>query len=144
MYSAWIVLTSRLVGVMPSLTLTAFIVTNPTVSKVASRGAQYRGMMAARTVKWPWKTRRPLAFAPDAQMERRASLANEFYAAILAPDEDPGFVSDEATLRDVSLAPDEDLLRKIESYYGYRMCPRDFQRSFWSMLDVLERSRQRT
>ncbi len=77
-------------------------------------------------------------------MERRVSLANEFYAEILAPDEEPGFVSDEATLRDVSLAPDEDLLRKIESHYGHRMCRWDFQRSFWSLLDVLEQSRQRT
>ena len=95
-------------------------------------------------MKWPWKTRRPLAFAPDNEMERRASLANEFYAEILAPDEERGFVSDVATLRDVSLAPDEDLLRKIESHYGHRMCRWDFQRSFWSLLDVLEQSRQRT
>lgn len=100
-------------------------------------------MMAAR-MKQAWKKRRPLNFASDSEMERRASLAKEFYAEILAPDEEPGFVSDEATLRDVSLAPDEDLIRKIESHYGHRMCRWDFQRSFWSLLDELEQSRKRT
>ena len=73
-------------------------------------------MMAERLIECPWKTRRPLAFAPDNEMERQASLANEFYAEIFTPDEEPGFVSDEATLRDVSLVPDADLLRKIESH----------------------------
>jgi hypothetical protein len=88
------------------------------------------------------KTRKPLEFSGSEEMEQRRSLALEFYEAILAPDEEPGFVSDEATLRDVSLAPDADLVRKVEDHYGHKMSMWDFQRSFWSLLDDLQRSRQ--
>ncbi len=65
----------------------------------------------------------------------------EFYGSILAPDEDPAFVSDEATLRDVSLADDEDLVRKVADHYGHELSPSDYKRPFWSLLDMLQRSR---
>ncbi|HTF67439.1 MAG TPA: hypothetical protein VK638_32645 [Edaphobacter sp.] len=88
------------------------------------------------------KTRKPPALAGDEEMERRETLALEFYKLILAPDEEPAFVSDEATLRDVSLAEDEELIRKVEDHYGHRMSRWDFQRSFWSLLDELQCSRE--
>jgi hypothetical protein len=88
------------------------------------------------------KTRKPLQFSSSEEMERRTSLATEFYEAVLAPDEDPAFVSDEATLRDVSLAPDAELIRKVEEHYGHQMSRWDFERSFWSLLDVLQRAQQ--
>ena len=87
------------------------------------------------------KTRKPLVAASDEQMLSRETLALEFYQSILAPDEDPAFVSDEATLRDVSWADDQHLARKVAEHYGHQLAPWDFQRSFWSLLDELQRSR---
>src|ERR1700733_5497274 len=54
-----------------------------------------------------------LRFAEDDRMKEREMLALEFYACILAPDEEPGFVSDEANLLDLSLAPERELIERI-------------------------------
>jgi hypothetical protein len=51
------------------------------------------------------KTRKPLEFSGSEEMEQRRSLALEFYEAILAPDEEPAFVSDEATLPNAATSP---------------------------------------
>jgi hypothetical protein len=88
------------------------------------------------------KKRKSARFASSEEMDRRMPLATEFYEEVLAPDEDPAFVSDEATLRDISLEPYEELARKVEEHYGYRMSGWDFERSFWSLLDELQRSRR--
>jgi hypothetical protein len=48
--------------------------------------------------------------ADDDHMRGLEPLAEEFYASVLRPDEKPGFVSDEATLLDISLAPEELLI----------------------------------
>jgi hypothetical protein len=69
------------------------------------------------------------------------SLAEEFYESILRPDEDPGFVSDEASLLDISLAPEELLIEKIEAHYGKTLTNFDLRRSFWSLLKDLNADR---
>ena len=45
--------------------------------------------------------------ADDSHMRRMETLAVEFYESILRPDEEPGFVSDEASLLDISFAPEQ-------------------------------------
>jgi hypothetical protein len=51
-----------------------------------------------------------LDFADDHRMKRVEVLAEEFYEKVLRPHEDAGFVSDEASLLDISLAPEEELV----------------------------------
>jgi hypothetical protein len=84
------------------------------------------------------KRRKGLPLADDIRMQERDSQANKFYSQILLPDEEPGFVSDEATLRDVSLAPDDELIRKVQEHYGKTLSMGAFRKPFWSLLDDLE------
>jgi hypothetical protein len=72
--------------------------------------------------------------ADDDHMRGLEPLAEEFYASVLRPDEKPGFVSDEATLLDISLAPEELLIDKIKAHYGKTVTKFDLRRSFWSLL----------
>ncbi len=82
-----------------------------------------------------------IQFADDEHMRGLEPLAEEFYKSILRPDEEPGFVSDEASLLDISLAPEELLIEKIKSHYGKTVTKFDLQRSFWSLLRDLNASR---
>jgi hypothetical protein len=50
--------------------------------------------------------------ADDAHMRGLEALAEEFYENILRPDKEPGFVSDDASLLDIPLAPLEQLLHR--------------------------------
>ena len=79
-----------------------------------------------------------MTLAEDQQMKRRAMKADLFFKRILWPDEETAFVSDEATLRDLSLAPDEDLIRKVQTYYGKTLSAGDFTKRFWVLLDELQ------
>jgi hypothetical protein len=81
------------------------------------------------------KTKKPLELSSSEEMERRTSLANEFYDAILSPDEDPAFVSDEATLRDISLAPDEE----VGPQGGRALRPSNVQTGFSKIVLVVAR-----
>lgn len=79
--------------------------------------------------------------ADDKNMRRLSGMAEDFFDRILRPDEDPGFVSDEATLLDISLAPEADLIEKVYRQYGRTLTSHDFRRPFWSLLqDLYEES----
>ena len=82
-----------------------------------------------------------IPLADDEHMRGLEPLAEEFYESILRPDEEPGFVSDEATLLDISLAPEELLIEKIKSHYGKNVTRFDLRRSFWSLLTDLNADR---
>ncbi len=82
-----------------------------------------------------------IKLANDEHMKGLESLAEEFYENILRPDEEPGFVSDEASLLDISLAPEELLIEKIKSHYGQTVTRFDLRRSFWSLLTDLNADR---
>jgi len=84
---------------------------------------------------------RMLNFAEDEHMKQLEPLAEEFYDRILRPDEDPGFVSDEASVLDLSLAPEEQLIEKISAYYGKPVSRFDLRRPFWSFLTDLNAER---
>ena len=82
-------------------------------------------------------------FADDGHMKELEPLAEEFYDKILRPDEDPGFVSDEASLHDISLAPKELLIERIRDHYGWTLTRWDFERCFWTLLIDLNANRMR-
>jgi hypothetical protein len=82
-----------------------------------------------------------IPLADDEHMRGLEPLAEEFYESILRPDEEPGFVSDEASLLDISLAPEEVLIEKIKSHYGKTVTKFDLRRSFWSLLTDLNADR---
>jgi hypothetical protein len=82
-----------------------------------------------------------IKLADDDHMRGLEPLAEEFYENVLRPDEESGFVSDEVTLLDISLAPEELLIDKIKSHYGKTVTKFDLRRSFWSLLVDLNADR---
>jgi hypothetical protein len=82
-----------------------------------------------------------IQLADDEHMRGLEPLAEEFYESILRPDEELGFVSDEASLLDISLAPEEQLIEKIKAHYGKTITKFDLRRSFWSLLTDLNTNR---
>ena len=82
-----------------------------------------------------------IKFADDAHMRRLEPLAEEFYDNVLRPDEEPGFVSDDASLLDISLAPENQLISKIKSHYGKTVAGSDLRKSFWLLLSELNGGR---
>ncbi len=81
-----------------------------------------------------------LPFASVENMRRIAPLAEEFTNVLF--DEEPLFVSDEATIWDVSMGPNVDELReRCLKFYGVTLHSHDFKRSLWSLIEHLDRSR---
>lgn len=79
--------------------------------------------------------------ADDAHMRGLETLAEEFYENILRPEEGPGFVSDEASLLDISLAPEELLISRIKTHYSKTVTGFDLRKSFWVLLTDLNNGR---
>ena len=82
-----------------------------------------------------------LEFSPDAEMKKIAGLATEFSKNIL-DDEESLFISDEATVLDVSAAEPEELLSKISSYYGRKISLADLKQPLWKLILQLNEGRR--
>jgi hypothetical protein len=82
-----------------------------------------------------------LEFSPDTEMKKIAELATEFSKNIL-DDEEPLFISDEATVLDVSAAEPEELLNRISSYYGRIILMADLKRPLWKLILQLNEGRR--
>ncbi len=80
--------------------------------------------------------------ADDEHMRSLEPLAEEFYEKVLRPDEEPGFVSDDASLLGISLAPENLLIDKIKTHYGKAVTNSDLRKSFWLLLTYLNEGRR--
>jgi hypothetical protein len=84
---------------------------------------------------------REISFANDKEMQRIAPLVDEFLKNILF-DEEPLFISDEATIWDVSLGPDaEEILKRCKNFYGVLLPAVDLNKSLWVLIEQLNQSR---
>ena len=82
-----------------------------------------------------------LKFSPDTEMKKIAGLATEFSKNVL-DDEEPLFISDEATVLDVSAAEPEELLSRISSYYGRTIPMADLKQPLWKLILQLNEGRR--
>ena len=78
------------------------------------------------------------------EMARRRPQAEEFFRAVLDPEKQPRLVSDEATVRDLTSANDNDLIKRCLGHYGVLLEPKDFKIPLWRLLDDLEKHRRRS
>ena len=78
-----------------------------------------------------------MEYSPTGQMERVADLAQKFFERVLY-DEEPLFVSDEATIWDVSMSSPEELITRIMRHYGKSVSIADLGQPFWKLLLALE------
>jgi hypothetical protein len=82
-----------------------------------------------------------MEFSSDVEMQKLSGEAQEFFAKIL-PEEEPLFVSDEATVWDVSTSTAEDLLARCLKYYGKTLSIGDLQQPLWKLLRKLNGGRK--
>lgn len=74
-----------------------------------------------------------MEFSPDVQVRKHAELFDELFEHVLW-DEEPFFVSDEATIYDVSTASPEELLKRLLKHYGRSLSLENLKRPLWQLL----------
>jgi hypothetical protein len=74
-------------------------------------------------------------------MQKVAALAEEFYLRVLRDDEEPLFVSDEATLFDVWSGDMDEVLNRCKDRYGVPVSLEDARQPFWKLLIMLNSRR---
>jgi hypothetical protein len=83
-----------------------------------------------------------MEFASNVEMQKVSREAEELFKNVLT-DEDPLFVSDEATIWDVSSAPTADeLLARLSAYYGTSLSLNDLKLPLWKLLRKLREERK--
>lgn len=80
-------------------------------------------------------------FSSDVEMQKIVRLAEDFYKSILF-DEEPLFVSDEATLFDVWSGDMEEILERCSAHYGTPLTLEDAKLPLWKLLPLLDDRRK--
>lgn len=81
-----------------------------------------------------------MEFARDDKMRDVSHLSDQLFRHVLY-DEEPSFVSDEATIFDVSLAAPEELLKRLSSFYQTDVSRDELAKPLWQLLLDLESRR---
>jgi len=82
-----------------------------------------------------------MEFAPDEKVQSIPELTQELFEHVLY-DEEPMFVSDEATIWDVSMAAPDELLRRCSEYYATSVTLEDLNQPLWKLLTRLSAARR--
>ena len=77
------------------------------------------------------------------EIDKRQLLAKEFYENILDPHEIPYMVTDDASLYDIFVGDEQELIKKIKENYGVKIDITFFKISFWKLLDYLEANKDK-
>jgi len=72
-------------------------------------------------------------FGSDLEMKQILNLSKDFFEHVLH-DEHPLFVSDEATILDVSTSAPADLLERLSQHYKRPVSMDDLNRPLWNLL----------
>jgi protoheme ferro-lyase len=86
-----------------------------------------------------------MKFSSDIEMQKIPELTQEFFEHVLY-DEEPLFISDEATVWDLSMATAEELIRRISQHYEKPVSVSDLAQPLWKLIrqlnEGLEAARQ--
>ena len=75
-------------------------------------------------------------FSSDIEMQKISKLTQTFIEHVLY-DEEPLFISDEATIWDVSMGTAEELIRRCSQYYGKSVSEVDLAQPLWKLIRQL-------
>jgi hypothetical protein len=81
-----------------------------------------------------------MEFGSDVEMQKVSSEAQEFFEKVLY-DEEPLFVSDEATLWGVWMGDVNEVLERCSTCYGVPVSFEESQQPFWKLLRLLNEKR---
>ncbi len=76
-------------------------------------------------------------FASDEQTRARSEQVARCLRVVCEPDEFPWFVSDVATLHDVCVLSDEQMVDRFETAFGKRLTPEQLRLPIWKVADLL-------
>ena len=82
-----------------------------------------------------------MEFSPDSEIQQLQDLVQELFDHVLY-DEEPIFISDEATIWDVSMSTSEELLGRISRYYGIKISNADLNQPLWKLLREIDARRK--
>ena len=77
-----------------------------------------------------------IPFSSDSEMQKIPELTQEFFEHVLY-DEEPLFISDEATIWDVSMSTGEELISRISRYYKKPVSVAEFAQPLWKLIRQL-------
>jgi hypothetical protein len=83
-----------------------------------------------------------LAFSSSKRTEALGEVVEEFYSKVLF-DEEPLFVSDEATVWDIWSGDEEEILARCSNYYGVPVSREETRQPFWKFVTSLDARRGR-
>jgi len=81
-----------------------------------------------------------MLFSSDIEMKKLSARADEFFKHVLY-DEEPIFVSDEATIWDISTTEADELMRRCSVYYAKSVSIEDLGQPLWKLLRQLNQGR---
>lgn len=82
-----------------------------------------------------------MEFSSDSEIQQLEDLVQELFKHVLYDDE-PIFISDEATIWDVSMSSPEELLSRFSSYYGITVSREDLNLPLWKLLREISSKRK--
>jgi hypothetical protein len=82
-----------------------------------------------------------MELAPDSEVQQSQDLVRELFEHVLY-DEEPIFISDQATIWDVSMSTSEELLSRIARYYGVEISRADLNQPLWTLLREISSQRK--
>lgn len=77
-----------------------------------------------------------IPFSSDSEVQKIPELTQEFLQHVLY-DEEPLFISDEATIWDVSMSPPEELISRISHHYRKPVSVADLAQPLWKLIRQL-------
>jgi hypothetical protein len=81
--------------------------------------------------------------APTTEMAKWVREADEFCRVVLEPNEQPFFISDEATVWDLVAGDPSLVMERTYAHYGVRLNVAQFKIPFWKLLGFLSDNRTR-
>jgi hypothetical protein len=82
-----------------------------------------------------------MEFSSDNEIQRLQDSVQELFEQVLY-DEEPIFISDEATIWDVSMSTSEELLGRMSRYYGIEVSSDDLNQPLWKLLREINARRK--
>jgi hypothetical protein len=78
-------------------------------------------------------------YGSETEIKKRASLVQKFLLEIISPEEQPIFVSDDATVFDISSDDESVLLSKIINTYNVTLSNKDLHLKVWQLIDLINK-----
>ncbi len=81
-------------------------------------------------------------YGSTTEMDRRPILSQEFYGVAFSTEERPFFVSDCASIYDISPGDETEIVCRCKSHYGVTLTEKHLRMPLWKVLDFLSENRR--